>query len=120
MFMLPADMLGGQTLTQYLAGGVQDALKVPAKRILSESDASVTFTAVLVDIPESAYDRDIVAVPYLKVGENYVYYAEMTKSYKGVATAVAESYKAGETELTDAQIELLEKITGETLVVPAE
>ena len=92
MFMLPADLLGSSaTLTAYLANGVQDALDIPAEKIYSQDENFITFTAVLTGIPETAYDRDIVAVPYMLRGGEYTYFDEMTKSYKGVATSALET-----------------------------
>ena len=120
MFILPADLLGGNaTLADYIMnGGVQDALEVPAERVYAEDDFAVTFTAVLKEIPDTAYNRDIVAVPYIYMGGEYTFYAEMTRTYAVVATEVAEDYEAGEITLTAEQITLIEGIIGKTLVAP--
>ena len=91
MYLLPKDMLDGQTLTEYLANGVQQALDVPARRVYEQDDYSITFTAVLTGIPETAYDRDIVAVSYMLKGGEYTYFDEMIKSYAGVAAAARET-----------------------------
>ena len=91
MFMLPKDLLGGKTLTEYLANGVQKALDVPAKKILSQDENFITFTAVLTDIPATAYSREITAVPYVLQDGVYTYFDEMTRSYKGVATSALET-----------------------------
>ena len=106
MFMLPEDMLGGKTLAEYLANGVQAAVDVPAKKILSQDENFITFTAVLTGIPKSAYNRNIVAVPYMLKGGEYTYFEEMTKNYKSVARA------ARSTTYSDSAIAA---ITDETL-----
>ena len=115
MFVLPKDMLAtGQTLAQYLVnnnyGG--NAVKVPAVKVYSQDDETVTFTAVLTNIPQKDYGRDIVAVAYVCVDGTYAFANEVTKNYMGVAEAVAESYKAGRVELTTSQIAALEEIVG--------
>ncbi len=91
MFMIPKELLGEQTLTAYLANGVQDALEVPAKKILSQDDNFITFTAVLVDIPSDYNGWEIVAVPYMLKDGAYTYFDEMTRSYKGVAQSALET-----------------------------
>ena len=107
MFMLPEDLLGSSaTLTAYLASGVQDALDIPAEKIYSQDENFITFTAVLTGIPKSAYNRNIVAVPYMLKDGEYTYFDEMTKNYKGVARA------ARSTTYSDSAIAA---ITDETL-----
>ena len=124
MFMLPAEKItaaGKATLVDYLET-VEDfgvALDVPAARLYAEDDHSVTFTAVLVEIPAGKYSQDIVAVPYICDAEgNYTFFAEETRSYLTVATRVATAYENGEIELTTEQIALIETVIGETLVAP--
>ena len=87
MFLIPEDMLEGKTLAEYLKGGVQQALDVPARRIYEQDDDYVTYTAVITDIPEKDYDREIVALPYMLQNGEYTYFDEMTRNYKGVALA---------------------------------
>ena len=87
MFLIPEDMLEGKTLVEYLKGGVQQALDVPARRIYEQDDDYVTYTAVITDIPEKDYDREIVALPYMLQNGEYTYFDEMTRNYKGVALA---------------------------------
>ncbi len=119
MFMLPADMLGGSTLADYVLNDGEFALEVPAARLYAYDDYSVTFTAVLVEIPAGKYSQDIVAVPYICDAEgNYTFFAEKTRSYLTVATDVAKAYKQGEITLNETQIALIEGITGDTLVAP--
>jgi len=86
MYLLPEDMLEGKTLVAYLEDGGADVLDIPAKKIFSQDDSSLTFTAVLTDIPEDAYARDIVAVPYILKDGEYTYFDEMTRNYASVAS----------------------------------
>ena len=118
MFLLPKNMLGeGQTLTQYLANGVQDALDVVAKKIKAQDENTIEYTAVLVDIPEKAWDRVVVAVPYALVGDNYIFFDEQEQSYAGVAQAAIDSYLNGNPnniseEQYNSLLEILAKVQG--------
>ena len=110
MFLLPADMLGAdETLEDYLVANnyAGAAAKVPAVKVYSQDDETVTFTAVLTDIPATNYDRDIVAVPYVCTdATKYELAGEETRNFMGVAEA------ARNTTYSDAEIA---KITDETL-----
>ena len=115
MFVMPKDLLAkGQTLASYLAANDYEgqALKVPATKIYAQDDATVTFTAVLTNIPAVDYGRDIVAVAYVCIDGEYAFANEVTKNYMGVAQAVADSYKAGSVNLTATQLAALEEIVG--------
>ena len=115
MFVMPKDLLAkGQTLASYLAANDYEgqALKVPATKIYAQDDATVTFTAVLTNIPAIDYGRDIVAVAYVCIDGKYAFANEVTKNYMGVAQAVADSYKAGSVNLTATQLAALEEIVG--------
>ena len=91
-FMLPKNLLSnGQTLTQYLENGVQSALDVPARKIYSQNGKYIDFTAVLTRIPESDYETEVVAVPYVLKDDEYTYFEEITRSFKGVAKAARTS-----------------------------
>lgn len=86
MFLLPKAMLGtSQTLTDYIKNGGEMVLDIPAKKIYSQNDKYITFTAVLTEIPENKYNSDIVSVPYMLKDGEYTYFEEMTDSYLGVA-----------------------------------
>ena len=107
MFLLPEDMLGSySTLTQYLKAGGSDAIDVPAKKIFSQTNDEIIYTAVLTDIPENAYARDIVAVPYVLEDGKYAYYDEMTRNYRSVALVARETtYSDDEiAKITDATL----------------
>ena len=96
MYLLPASMLSpGQTLTEYLADGQREALKVVAKKFLSQNDSTITYTAVLTDIPEESYNNSIVAVAYASVSGKTFFFNEREKSYAGVAKAAMNSYENG-------------------------
>ena len=121
MFLLPEDMLAeGQTLAQYLEtnGYAGDAVKVPAVKIYSQNADSVTYTAVLTDIPAEDYDRDIVAVPYVCTNGTYEFAGEETRNYKAVSESVGAAYEAGRLALTADQKALLEGVLGRALVAP--
>lgn len=119
MFILPVDRLGGNaTLADYIKNGGENALEVAAERVYAEDDFAVTFTAVLTSIPDTAYNREIVAVPYVYIGGEYTFYAEMTRTYAAVAESVATAYEAGEIALTETQITLIEAVIGRALVAP--
>ena len=96
IYLLPADKLeAGQTLAEYLKDGQQDALKVVAKKILAQDETTITYTAVLVDIPTSAYSRGIVAIPYATNGNVTTYYDDIMNSYAGVAKSAVDLYQNG-------------------------
>ncbi len=98
MFLLPEEMLGGATLTAYLEAqddGIGDALDIVARNILSQDDDMIRYTAVLIDIPETAWDQTIVAVPYMLVDGAYTYFEEKTQSYVGVAEKAIASFNSG-------------------------
>ena len=120
MFLIPKDLLAGATFAEYLAANdyAGQALKVPAQRIYSQDDYSVEFTAVLVDIPEGQYTRDIVAIPYICTEGVYTFSSEIVRNYAEVATSVAAKYEAGEVALSATQITLIEGIIGRPLVAP--
>ena len=119
MYVLPVHQLDGSaTLTEYLAGGVKEALDIPAKRIVSETDNAIVFSAVLTEIPETEFETDIIAVPYVCIDGEYTYYTEMTRNYKGVAGAIAQSFLAGNTSLKEHEITYLETLLGLTLTTP--
>ena len=92
MYMLPKSMLGdAATLTEYLAGGVQRALDVPAVNIYSQDDNFVTFTAVLIGIPTASYTTDVVAVPYAVRDGEYTFFEETIRSYSQVAQSARQT-----------------------------
>ena len=115
MFVMPKDLLAkGQTLANYLVANDYEgqALKVPATKVYAQDGETVTFTAVLTNIPAQDYGRDIVAVAYVCIDGKYAFANEVTKNYMGVAQAVVDSYKAGSVNLTATQLAALEEIVG--------
>ena len=96
MYLLPANKLeAGQTLAEYLRDGGKDALKIVAKNILAQDKTTITYTAVLTDIPKSEYNRNIVAIPYVTSENITTYYDDIGKSYAGVAKSATELYQNG-------------------------
>ncbi|HAB00983.1 MAG TPA: hypothetical protein DCE08_05910 [Ruminococcaceae bacterium] len=109
MYLLPKDMLDGySTLRDYINAKTTlgDAVDVIGKNVYSQDANELTYTAVLIDIPETAYNRDIVALPYVKYNGTIEYGTEMTRSYYSVAKAMRTSGA----ELTEAQIAALDAI----------
>ena len=118
MFLLPAEKLAeGETLVDYVNAGKEGVLDVPAKKIYAQDDQTITYTAVLVDIPEAAYQTEIVAVPYAVKNGKTVYFEQKQKSYAGVAKAAIDAHKAGTITLSQEQIDTLTAIVGD---LPAE
>lgn len=113
MYLLPAEMLAeSETLEDYIAAGKPEVLDVPAKKVYAQDDETITFTAVLVDIPAEAYAKEIVAVPYVKVAEDVTYFEEKDQSYTGVAQAAFDANEAGTITLTEDQLKALKDILG--------
>ena len=93
MYLLPSSMLkAGETLSEYLKDGEKDSLKIAARKILEQDDSTITYTAVLTNIPESAYNLEIAALPYAVVDGKTIYFDEIRRSYAGVAHTVVENY----------------------------
>ena len=92
MFLLPKAMLGtSATLAEYVKAGGDKVLDVPAVKIYAQDEETITYTAVLINIPTANYATDIVAVPYMLTNDEYTFFVEMSKSYRGVATAARET-----------------------------
>ena len=108
MYLLPTDKLGEySTLLEYInANTLGDAVKVEGINVYSQDANALTYTAVLTQIPETSYNRDVVALPYVISNGNTVYGTEMTRSYYSVAKAMRTSGA----ELTEAQIAALDAI----------
>ena len=108
MYLLPTDKLGEySTLLEYInANTLGDAVNVVGKNVYSQDANALTYTAVLTQIPETSYNRDVVALPYVINNGTTVYGTEMTRSYYSVAKAMRTSGA----ELTEAQIAALDAI----------
>ena len=63
----------------------QKTLDVPAKKIYAQNETSVSYTAVLIDIPETNYTSVICALPYAIVDGEYYFGDEMRASFYGIA-----------------------------------
>ena len=108
MYLLPTDKLGEySTLLDYInANTLGDAVKVEGVHVYSQDANTLTYTAVLTQIPEAGYNRAVVALPYVISNENTVYGTEMTRSYYSVAKAMRTSGTA----LTEPQMVALDAI----------
>ena len=115
MYLLPAekvDVAGGETLKDLVEAGNEDVLDVVAKKIYAQDEETLTYTAVLTGIPETAYTKNIIALPYVKVGDEVIYYETDANSYAGVAQAAFDANEAGTVTLTEDQVKALKEILG--------
>lgn len=121
MYMLPEEMLGeNDNLEAYLNNGGKEALKIIAKNVWEQTDATIEYTAVLTKIPEGAWNQSIVAVPYVTDGTETVYYNEQTDSYISVAWKAIDLYNNGNPyEISPEDFATLKEIVGDTSVEPA-
>ncbi len=69
----------------------QKTLDVPAKKIYAQDETSVTYTVVLLNIPEKDYDSVICALPYAVVDGEYLFGYEMKTSFYRVAEIARET-----------------------------
>ena len=95
MFMLPKSLLkdsGYATIKELYESGKQNQiLDAVAKRIWQQDEATLTYTAVLTDIPEDNWVSTICAVPYVLKNGKYYFGTQMEKSYYDVAKAARNS-----------------------------
>ena len=109
MFMLPKSLLkdsGYTTIKELYESGKQNQIyDAVAKKIWQQDEATLTYTAVLTDIPEENWVTTICAVPYVLKNGKYYFGAQMERSYYDVAKAARNS------EYSDKEIE---KITDAT------
>ncbi len=72
--VMPADYLGDEVLVKDLVtttNGVQHvAITVPAVKIFGQDENCIYFTVCLTNIPESKYNYEYVAVPYVTFTDN--------------------------------------------------
>ena len=133
--LIPETKLQGyDSLAAYINDGGENVLYIPAKKVYAQDDKTVTFTAVLTDIPEEAYGLGIVAVPYMVKDGTYIFYEEVTRSYRSVAKAArTETYtdeaiaaitdstlKAQWQAIADQLDEIIESVVETKTVTPAE
>ena len=117
MYVIPKDQLSADTtLVDFLNGGGQEtALKIPARKILSQDETQIVYSTVLVGITEENFNRKIAAVPYVIKGGETTYFDEMSKSYLDVAVAAINSYENGNpNNITSDQYDALKLIVGDT------
>ena len=102
-----------------------DALRIEAENFLEETAGHITYTGVLVNIPESFFHTDVVGRGYLKYrgvdGEVYTLYtSSVVKSFNGVAQSAYNNYLKLEnpSRLQQESINKLKEILG--LTAPAD
>ena len=93
--MKPAEILAGEELTV----DTPSSLVIPAKTVLSENDAQIVYTGVLIDIPDSFRPTVVTARGYLKYrgadGAEYtIYTPQIDRSFTGVAQAAYDDYSS--------------------------
>ncbi|MBQ6797112.1 MAG: serine hydrolase [Clostridia bacterium] len=89
----------------------ESVLRIPAVNILSEDDAQLTYTGVLIDIPESFFNTNVTARGYLIYKdvdgvERVLYTNTATKNFTQVAQAAYNSYSTIESP-SDTQKEII-------------
>lgn len=89
----------------------KSVLRIPAVNILSEDDSQLTYTGVLIDIPESFFKTDVTARGYLIYKdvdgiEHVIYTKTATKNFTQVAQAAYSTYSAIESP-SDTQKEII-------------
>jgi len=89
----------------------KSVLRIPAVNILSEDDAQLTYTGVLIDIPESFFNTNVTARGYLIYKdvdgvERVLYTNTATKNFTQVAQAAYNSYSTIESP-SDTQKEII-------------
>lgn len=95
--MLPASMLNGEKLTKTTAS----AAVVPAVNIFKTTSTHVWFTVCLVDIVQTKYDYDYVAVPYVTYtydGQEVTLYGEQLSASVYDVAVLAAADDSSETE----------------------
>ncbi len=95
MLLLPKDLLEDteySTIEELFKSGAENSIfDIKAKKIWAQDETSLTYTAVITDIPEEDWARPIYAVPYMLKGGSYFFGEQMENSYYGVTKAARES-----------------------------
>ena len=108
--IIPTSTLGNQELNYY----TDKVLKIKANNILENDASHITYTGVLINIPESFFDTNIKGRGYLiykdSNGNSRIVYSQtVERSFNGVARAAYDSYSRIENP-TEEQIEIIEKL----------
>lgn len=88
--IMPADKLGDADLVLTENGKVNGIsyVDIVAKKFYEKTDEKISFTAVLIGIPETQLDRDFVAVSYIEYTDGTVIYGKAcVRSINGVLEA---------------------------------
>lgn len=101
--LIPANVLGDAELTV----DTPSVRNVVADKFISEDNAALVYTGVLVNIPKSSFGREIAGrgyIQYRDVNGNLKYYYSNTivRTYKGVCEVEYNKY-VGKTNLTASQ-----------------
>ena len=105
VFMLPQKHLtqsGYPTLQELVESGTSDkVIDVKAKKIYAQDETTITYTAVLIGIPEKEWKTDVYAVPYVLKNGKYYFAEQINNSYYNVAKTAREG------TYSDANIEAI-------------
>ena len=95
MLLLPKEILEDTAYSTvdklFMSGESNDIAKVVGKKVYEQNDTTLTYTAVLIDIPEESWAMTICAVPYVFKDGEYYFGAQMENSYYKVAKAARSS-----------------------------
>lgn len=109
--IIPSTTLGNNDLTI----DTPNVLKIKADNIYSQDDEQVTYTGVLINIPNSFFKTNIKGRGYLiyidkDTGEEHIVYSEIAeRSFYGVAQSAYDVYSKIQNP-TDAQKEVIRKL----------
>lgn len=108
--IIPSATLGDNELNL----NTKDVRKVKANNIYSEDSSQVTFTGVLINIPNSFLDTDVKGRGYLiyrdaQGNQKVVYSAVAEKSFNSVAQTAYDLY-TGKSEQTEEQKKIISKL----------
>lgn len=116
--LIPQTMIAS---TEEITVETKDVSIVPAKKLLSETEDTCRFSAVLTGIPAEFYGSDIVARVYFNDNGTYFYSEQISRSVKTVADLILSSDNPTDEELTVARsvLAIYEQV-GNDIVVNAE
>ena len=118
ILLIPQSMIGK---AEKITVETENVSIVPAKNILTTTEEYYEFSAVLTGIPAEAYGTEIVARAYVKVGDDYVYSKQISRSVKSVADEILKTADAPQVDVNAAN-EVLAKYNavGEDILVDFE
>ena len=112
--IIPTSILGDNELTI----STPTVRKIRAENIYSQDETQLTFTGVLINIPQSSFDTNMTGRGYLiyidkNTGKEHIVYSDpVERSFNWVANAALEQYESiqNPTDTQKAMIQKLKKI----------